>query len=96
MILSCDIYFIIKLSLAAGTMVQRWGPLDDVVMGGRSKSNLYASKTASADSKRLAAIFSGNVTGANNGGCAPPQIVSENDDFVSINPPPPRPDSEND
>eukprot|EP00210_Caulerpa_lentillifera_P005561 g5320.t1 len=46
-----------------------WGPLDDVVMGGCSQSNLTIEKDK-GDQADYAAVFSGNITSANNGGFA--------------------------
>lgn len=45
-----------------------WGPLDDVVMGGCSQSNLMI-KSEGPEGSGIA-VFSGNITSANNGGFA--------------------------
>lgn len=45
-----------------------WGPLDDVVMGGCSQSNLKVENEGFEGSG--VAVFSGNITSANNGGFA--------------------------
>jgi len=57
------------LDPSTGTLTPEWGSLDDVVMGGCSESKIELLKGAGEDGG-MAAVFSGNVTSANNGGFA--------------------------
>ncbi|CAD7704726.1 unnamed protein product [Ostreobium quekettii] len=57
------------LDPSTGTLTPEWGSLDDVVMGGCSESKIELMKGAGEDGG-MAAVFSGNVTSANNGGFA--------------------------
>jgi len=52
-----------------GVESMTWGPLDDVVMGGCSQSQLSIQQ-GKGDTAPYAAVFSGNITSANNGGFA--------------------------
>lgn len=53
----------------AAAVESRWGPLDDVVMGGVSQSGLYRVRGAGPAGQDVA-VFRGNVSVANNGGFA--------------------------
>eukprot|EP00892_Ulva_mutabilis_P002707 jgi/Ulvmu1/12437/UM009_0089.1 len=55
--------------LDTGSVESRWGPLDDVVMGGVSQSGLYRVRGAGPAGQDVA-VFRGNVSVANNGGFA--------------------------
>lgn len=73
----------VLLDPSPGKLSVAWGPLDDVVMGGCSESKLEVERGIGEDGG-YAAVFSGNVTSANNGGFAsvrcknftPPKNVS--------------------
>jgi len=49
---------------------ERWHPINDVVMGGRSSSQFYIEEIQDGDQAAYTGVFKGYVTNENNGGFA--------------------------